>query len=76
MEEERYIQTWQHVCKLPKMIRKPIQWLCGLRGHEWSKTESGYAGGNKADVWCRWCNRHAQIPADESPFADEWRGLF
>lgn len=78
MRLKRYIQTWQYVARLNRhlpWIARLIQWLCGLRGHEISKTEHGYGGGKYADCWCRWCNKHLQIPKAESPFAQEFGGL-
>ena len=80
MKDMQYLQTWHLVTKYTrwcKWLRRPIQWLCGkLCGHEISQTEQGYGGGKYADCWCRWCNKHIQVPVDESPFACEWRDHF
>ena len=32
-----------------------------LVGHELSKTEWGYGGGQCADRWCRWCNKRIRV---------------
>lgn len=58
----KYFQTWMYVSKINrvpiigKFVAKAIQFGCGIRGHELSKTEWGYGGGEYADCWCRWCN--------------------
>jgi hypothetical protein len=70
---KRYFQTWMYVSKLrrwglPTFVRL-IQFLCGLRGHELSKTEWGYGGGEYADRWCRWCNKLIIVPKDSIRFA-------
>lgn len=64
-----YFQTWHKVSRLRKIpvIGKYLyvfcQWLCGkVLKHEPSKTEWGYGGGEFADSWCRWCNKHIEIP--------------
>lgn len=58
---EEYPQLWWVINRFPKPIKKVIQYLCGLGGHELSKTEWGYGGGH-ADRWCRWCNKFVQVP--------------
>jgi len=59
----RYFQTWHYIARIrPCFIKCFIQFLCGLRGHELSKTEYGYGGGMYIDRWCRWCNKLIQIP--------------
>jgi hypothetical protein len=67
-----YFQTWHHVAKIRriKFIGKPIvkgiQAVCGfIGGHEPSKTEWGYGGGDYADSWCRWCNKLIPVPKEE-----------
>lgn len=64
---ERYIQTWPLASKISrrsKWLGALIRWACGkLTGHQASKTEWGYAGGGKMDVWCRWCNQIGSAPA-------------
>jgi hypothetical protein len=70
-----YFQTWPYVSKLKrlpvcgKILVRLIQAICGWRGHELSKTEWGYGGGDTADRWCRWCNKHVQVPKTEIQFA-------
>jgi hypothetical protein len=63
----KYFQTWMYVSRINriaggKYVVKTIQFICGLRGHELSKTEWGYGGGEFADCWCRWCNKFIQVP--------------
>lgn len=69
----RYIQTWMYANKLRRWgfptVVKIIQGICGIRGHELSKTEWGYRGGEYADRWCRWCNKHIVVPRDSIRFA-------
>jgi hypothetical protein len=70
-----YFQTWQYVARIGKRNKwraKIIQFLCGLlTGHELSKTEWGYGGGNKVDRWCRWCNKLIAVDADSFWFQSE-----
>jgi len=50
-------------------LRIFIQFLCGLLGgHELSKTEWGYGGGEYADRWCRWCDKRVQVPKESIYF--------
>ena len=52
-----------------KPLKIPIQWLCGrICGHEHSKTDWGYGGGEYADNWCRWCNKRLRVPVSETRF--------
>ncbi|KKL23295.1 hypothetical protein LCGC14_2426800 [marine sediment metagenome] len=45
-----------------------LQWLCGIfTGHELSKTEWGYGGGELLDRNCRWCDKYFSIPKNEEP---------
>jgi hypothetical protein len=70
-EDSDYPQTWYH---MPKRKRFPwtrafLQFLCGLLGgHELSKTEWGYGGGDYADRWCRWCDKMIQVPRESIYF--------
>lgn len=67
----KYFQTWAWNSKLRRKCKWCAalwQWLCGLKGHEISKTEWGYGGGDTADVWCRWCNKLMKIPKTELQF--------
>lgn len=62
---KNYFQTWMYVSRISrrcKIAGKIIQFLCGIRGHELSKTEWGYGGGDYADCWCRWCNKMISVP--------------
>lgn len=71
----KYFQTWNKLTKLRKIpiigniLYRAVQSMCGVViGHEISKTEWGYGGGNSVDVWCRWCNKMMSIPKDEAHF--------
>lgn len=70
--DKAYPQTW-HL----NGWRKPSKAFCErVVGHEISRTESGYAGGEWVTKYCRWCNQSLKIPARESYFAEQWGGLF
>ncbi|NIB43835.1 hypothetical protein HBA55_29805 [Pseudomaricurvus alkylphenolicus] len=78
--KDRYFQTWTWNSRL----RRRCKWcaalwqrICGLFGHEPSKTEWGYSGGDTGDAWCRWCNKHMEIPKSELLFrlGKEGRGI-
>lgn len=57
-----YPQTW-YLMPRNKTARKVLQRLCGwVGGHELSKTEAGYGGGDYADRWCRWCDKLMKVP--------------
>ena len=67
-EMKGYFQTWMYVSKISKTpfvgicLAKTIQKLCSsVCGHEPSKTEWGYGGGEYADRWCRWCNKLMKV---------------
>lgn len=69
---EGYFQTWTWISRvrgikfIGNFLAKTIQTLCGfICGHEPSKTEWGYGGGDTADCWCRWCNKLIEIPKEE-----------
>ena len=69
---EGYFQTWHWMVRLRRVrlawLIPVCQYLCGvLIGHEMSKTEWGYSGGQLYDRWCRWCNKRFQVPAAEEP---------
>lgn len=72
---EKYFQTWMYISKLRrvkfvgKILVAIIQFFCGLKGHELSKTEWGYGGGEYADRWCRWCNKLIKVPKTSIRFA-------
>jgi hypothetical protein len=70
-EDKDYIQFWY--CwpkwtsrnKNPNIYRIRI-WICGfLTGHELSKTEWGYGGGNFVDRHCRWRDKVIRVPKCE-----------
>jgi hypothetical protein len=73
--KDSYFQTWPYISKLRRVrfIGRPFVWIiqfvCGLKGHELSKTEWGYGGGDYADRWCRWCNKLVVVPKDSIRFA-------
>ena len=47
-------------------LRLLLQKLCGwMTGHELSKTEWGYGGGNVVDRNCRWCDKLFEVPKQE-----------
>jgi len=65
----KYPQTWGMAVKIRKRSIRLYEfavWLCGkLTGHEISKTEWGYGGGEMADYHCRWCDKLIQMPMRE-----------
>ena len=65
-----YRQTWVYIARIERKwprLAALAKALCRRRGHEWSKTEWGWDGGGRLDVWCRWCNAFARIPMEEMP---------
>lgn len=73
-----YPQTWH--C-LPfnrnKIMAKFWRFICNhFIGHEWSKTEKGYNGCGKVDLWCRWCNFRTQVSLLEVPSAYYLKKIF
>ena len=53
--------------------RNPIYtirlWVCGLLiGHQLSKTEWGYGGGQFIDGHCRWCDKLFAVTYEEARF--------
>ncbi len=62
---EGYPQLWTFNSGIQMVwprLTKLLQWLCWLLvGHEPSKTEWGYGGGQYADRWCRWCNKMIRV---------------
>jgi hypothetical protein len=68
-----YPQTWNYMPRPGKKIwlRKTLEWLCGVTGHEISKTEWGYGGGEYADVWCRWCDKMLKVPKTSIMFKNK-----
>lgn len=74
---DEYPQTWYYMPNW-KPMKLLLQWLCGITcGHEKSKTEWGYGGGEYVDNWCRWCNKLLKVPISEARFRhpsfNEWR---
>jgi hypothetical protein len=63
----KYPQTWYFMPRI-RWLRKTLQFLHGLWGHHWSKTEWGYGGGDRLDVWCRWCDKQSTIPMETARF--------
>jgi len=66
-----YPQTWYYMPRrwTKKMkrakLRLFLEFLCGiLGGHELSKTEWGYGGGDTADRHCRWCDKVIVVPKE------------
>ena len=63
-KDKNYPQTWNYMSKFNRFpkIKKFLRWLCGVcGGHELSKTEWGYGGGDYADRWCRWCDKMIRV---------------
>ncbi len=76
---EEYIQGWYCWPKSSKWprLRKTISLICGvITGHEISKTEWGWGGGESIDCHCRWCDKVIEITKDEARFRfdtfNEW----
>lgn len=78
MGNDRYFQTWHYLVRIRRLpvigkgIYKAFQFLCSIKGHHISKTEWGYGGGDRVDVWCRWCNYNWNISHDEARFRFPW----
>ena len=76
-----YVQGWycigiRHGEKY-KYSRPIAEFICKLlTGHEISKTEWGWSGGEFIDCHCRWCDKVIKIPKDEARFRfdtfNEW----
>jgi len=60
-------QTWSWVPRRGP-LRMLIQAIHGLWGHEPSKTEFGYSGGDTVDCWCKWCDKHFTVPMETGRF--------
>jgi hypothetical protein len=74
-KDTNYPQTWYYMPK-NKRIRKILQFLCGMfGGHELSKTEWGFGGGDYADRWCRWCNKLIIVPKESVFFQFKDSGI-
>ena len=72
MWTDGYWQTWPLASRIRRWplvgphLYSAAQGICELLcGHERSKTEWGYGGGEQADIWCRWCNKVGSIPLSE-----------
>lgn len=81
---DEYPQTWYYMPPLWRKhklgdpvkkhpigypARKGLQFICGiLGGHELSKTEWGYGGGQFADRHCRWCDKLVRVPKESIYF--------
>lgn len=68
--DKEYVQGWYCWPKRSRWprLRKVIEFLCGLTGHEISKTEWGWGGGEFVDGNCRWCDKHMTISQEEARF--------
>ncbi len=63
-----YPQTWYYMPQRGPG-RRFCQMICGLfGGHEHSKTEWGYGGGEYVDNHCRWCDKVLKVPITEARF--------
>lgn len=59
-----YPQGWYRMPR-NRFLRTLCKRICGiLGGHEISKTEWGYGGGEYADRNCRWCDVLIRVPKD------------
>lgn len=67
-----YPQLWYIWLGKPYWLRRKIKrWIvqpiCGMvTGHEISKTEWGYVGGNYIDLNCRWCDKTIKMHCKEA----------
>lgn len=74
---DEYPQYWYYM-PYWRPARNVAQWVCGvLIGHDLSKTEWGYGGGDTVDRHCRWCDKLHKVPISEARFSfptfNEWR---
>jgi hypothetical protein len=54
----------------PNPLYRLLTALCGmLTGHDISRTEAGYGGGEYIDRHCRWCDKLFKEPIDDSDHA-------
>ena len=64
-----YPQTWMFMPPRQSIEAKFLRWVCGLiTGHEISKTEWGYGGGDYIDRHCRWCDKVIKVPVESGRF--------
>ena len=63
----QYPQTWYFMPRW-RPLRRLLQIVHGWLGHEISKTEWGYGGGEFVDGNCRWCDAHIDVPYDKAHF--------
>lgn len=64
-----YPQTWWYMPKKMRWIRRVMQWGCKwVGGHEISKTEWEYGGGDFAIRRCRWCDAPIKVPRESIRF--------
>jgi hypothetical protein len=66
-----YLQTWNLVPFRPRWLRRLIRRVCGKLGHDPSRTEYGYGGGQFVDRWCRWCGQQLQEQFSTSEWAKD-----
>ena len=76
-DDREYPQLWTCMPFWPP-ARSFIQWMCGvIVGHEASKTEWEWDGGDFIERHCRWCDASIMIPKDEEPTRRDWlKGLW
>ena len=69
---KKYPQTWFYATRIRGSFPWTyalLQFLCWVvGGHELSETEWSYGGGDYADRWCRWCNKHFYVPKESVYF--------
>lgn len=62
---EPYPQTWYYMPS-NSWLRTQLQNICGrITGHEGSRTEWGYGGGDFVDNNCRWCDFILKVPKNQ-----------
>lgn len=72
---KEYPQTWNYMPH-SRWLRAKLQILCGkLIGHEGSKTEWGYGGGDFVDNNCRWCDFVLKVPKNRHTASREFNEL-
>ncbi len=70
-----YPQTWYYMPR-NRWLRGKLQALCGkFIGHEGSKTEWGYGGGDFVDNNCRWCDFVVKVPKNQHDGGKEFNYL-
>jgi len=68
--------TWSWIAPRGTRRRELLYRICGiLTGHEISKTEWGYGGGNFVDRHCRWCDKLMRVHKLEDKPPDSLQDL-